>query len=83
MAAADGAGPGRDGEGDRPPTNGAAARPRWQELVREFTGGDPGITKSLGRVWQEEPTVHGMDTGPMRQLMGYVQKAWEAGKAEK
>jgi hypothetical protein len=56
---------------------------RWQELVREFTGGDPGITKSLGRVWQEETTVHGMDTGPMRQLMGYVQKAWEAGKSAK
>jgi DNA-binding transcriptional MerR regulator len=53
---------------------------RWQELVQEFTGGDPGITKSLGRVWQEETTVHGMDTGPMRQLMGYIQKAWEAGK---
>jgi DNA-binding transcriptional MerR regulator len=56
---------------------------RWQELVQEFTGGDPDITQSLGRVWQEETTVHGMDTGPMRQLMGYVQKAWEAGKTAK
>jgi DNA-binding transcriptional MerR regulator len=56
---------------------------RWQELVQEFTGGDPGITQSLGRVWQEETTVHGMDTGPMRQLMGYVQKAWEVGKSAK
>jgi DNA-binding transcriptional MerR regulator len=53
---------------------------RWQELVQEFTGGDPGITQSLGRMWQEETTVHGMDTGNMRSLMGYVQKAWAAGK---
>jgi DNA-binding transcriptional MerR regulator len=53
---------------------------RWKELVQEFTGGNPGITQSLGRVWQEESTVHGMDTGPMRQLMGYIQKAWEVGK---
>jgi hypothetical protein len=56
---------------------------RWKELVQEFTGGDPGITKSLGRMYQEEATVHGMDAGNMRGLMGYVQKAWAAGgKAE-
>jgi len=53
---------------------------RWKELVEEFTGGDPGITKSLGRMYQEETAVHGMDTGNMRILMGYVQKAWAAGK---
>jgi DNA-binding transcriptional MerR regulator len=53
---------------------------RWKELVEEFTGGDPGIAKSLGRMWREETTVHGMDTGNMRSLMGYVQKAWAAGK---
>jgi DNA-binding transcriptional MerR regulator len=55
---------------------------RWKELVEEFTGGDPGITKSLGRMWQEETTIHSMDTGNMRGLMGYVQKAWAAGKGE-
>jgi DNA-binding transcriptional MerR regulator len=53
---------------------------RWKELVEEFTGGNPGITQSLGRVWKEETTVHGMDTGNMRGLMGYVQKAWAAGE---
>jgi DNA-binding transcriptional MerR regulator len=53
---------------------------RWKELVEEFTGGDPGITKSLGRMWQEETTVQSMDTGNMRGLMGYVRKAWAAGK---
>lgn len=55
---------------------------RWKELVEEFTGGDPGITKSLGNLWQGEATVHGTDTGNMRGLMGYVQKAWAAGKGE-
>ncbi len=55
---------------------------RWKELVEEFTGGDPGISQSLGRMWKEETTVHGLDTGNMRSLMGYVQKAWAAGKGE-
>lgn len=53
---------------------------RWMELVQEFTGGDPGITKSVGQVWQQETTVHGMDTGNMRSLMGYVQQAMAAGR---
>jgi DNA-binding transcriptional MerR regulator len=55
---------------------------RWKELVEEFTGGDPGITKSVGRMWQEETTIQGMDTGNMRGLMGYVQKAWAAAPKE-
>ena len=53
---------------------------RWKELVEEFTGGDPGITQSLGQMYRQEATVHGMDTAPMRDLMGYVRKAWAAGK---
>lgn len=53
---------------------------RWKELVEEFTGGDPGIAQSVGRMWKEETNVHGIDTGNMRTLMGYVRKAWEAGK---
>jgi DNA-binding transcriptional MerR regulator len=55
---------------------------RWKELVEEFTGGDPGIAQSLGRMWKEETNVHGMDTGNMGNLMGYVRKAWEAKKTE-
>jgi DNA-binding transcriptional MerR regulator len=27
---------------------------RWMALVAEFTGGDPGISRSLGRVWNEQ-----------------------------
>ncbi|HET9210377.1 MAG TPA: MerR family transcriptional regulator [Thermoanaerobaculia bacterium] len=53
---------------------------RWKELVEEFTGGDPGIAKSVGRMWQEETNIHGMDTAHMRSMMGYMQKAWAAGK---
>jgi hypothetical protein len=33
-------------------------------------------------MWQEETTIHGMDTGNMRSLMGYVQKAWAAAPRE-
>jgi hypothetical protein len=45
---------------------------RWMELIEEFTGGDPGIRRSLGNVWQEEENVGGMDTAHMRDLMDYV-----------
>jgi len=48
---------------------------RWMALVGEFTGGDPGIAKSLGSMWQQEQTIQGMDTAPMRAMMGYICKA--------
>jgi DNA-binding transcriptional MerR regulator len=51
---------------------------RWRELVADFTGGDPGIAKSLGRMYQEEPKVHGMDTGPMRAMGEYIGRALKA-----
>lgn len=53
---------------------------RWRELVDSFTGGDPGIEKSLRTMYEQEPTVHGMDMAPMRELMAYVKKAWDAAK---
>ena len=53
---------------------------RWMGLVQEFTGGNPGITQSLGRMYKEETTVAGMDTAPMRQMMEYVGKAMAAAK---
>jgi DNA-binding transcriptional MerR regulator len=53
---------------------------RWMGLVQEFTGGNPGITQSLGRVYQEETTVAGMDTAHMRRMMEYVGKAMAAAK---
>ncbi len=51
---------------------------RWMELIHEFTGGDPGIGKAVGRIWQEESVVHGFETGPMRELIDYVHKAHAA-----
>jgi len=30
---------------------------RWNELVKEFTGGDPAIARGVGRVYKEEPGV--------------------------
>jgi DNA-binding transcriptional MerR regulator len=51
---------------------------RWRELVREFTGGNPGIEQSLSALYRQEPTVAGLDTQGMRPLMEYVSKALAA-----
>ena len=53
---------------------------RWEGLVREFTGGDPGIFNSLKRMYESEPKVHGMDTGPIREMRAYIDKALAARK---
>lgn len=55
---------------------------RWMELVEEFTGGDPGIARSAGKVWEREETVHGVEAARMRALMGYVQRALAASGRE-
>jgi DNA-binding transcriptional MerR regulator len=49
---------------------------RWKGLVEEFTGGNEGIRQSLGNLYQNESTVHGMDVAGMRPLMEYVGRAW-------
>ena len=48
---------------------------RWMAKVRDFTGGDPGISTSLNRMWQEESSIHGIETAPVRELMAYIQRA--------
>ena len=48
---------------------------RWMELVRGFTGGNPGIERSLSNMWQQEETIHGMDTRQMQEMMKYISKA--------
>ncbi len=53
---------------------------RWMALVEEFTGGNPGITKSLGNMWQQETSIHGMETAPMREMMSYVSQALAAAR---
>lgn len=50
---------------------------RWRDLVAEFTGGDAGIERSLGKMYQSEEQVHGMQTGPMREMGAYIQRAME------
>ncbi len=47
---------------------------RWQGLVNEFTGGDPGIARSLANLYQNEPSVRqysGVDTA----VFAYIARA--------
>jgi MerR family transcriptional regulator, thiopeptide resistance regulator len=46
----------------------------WQALVRQFTGGDPGITASLTRMYQQEPQAQ-QQFGVRPELFGYVKAA--------
>jgi DNA-binding transcriptional MerR regulator len=55
---------------------------RSMELVEEFTGGDPGIERSVSNMWQEEETIHGIDAREMRAMMAYVSRAMDAGGDE-
>jgi DNA-binding transcriptional MerR regulator len=48
---------------------------RWMSLVREFTGGDSGLERSVQSLYQNEPIVAGMDTSPMRKLSDYIRAA--------
>jgi DNA-binding transcriptional MerR regulator len=41
----------------------------------EFNGGDSKIERSLGAMWRQERTIHGIDTSSMRDMMEYVSKA--------
>lgn len=53
---------------------------RWMALVHEFTGGNPGIEKSLQSMYQQEQTVAGKDVGAMRPMMAFIDKALAAAK---
>ena len=52
---------------------------RWKELLREFTGGNPGIQQGLNKMYAEEPEVRSR-TGIDPALMEYVGKALAAAK---
>jgi hypothetical protein len=47
-------------------------------LVSQFTGGNPEIERSRGAMWWQEKTIHGIDTGSMREMMEYVSEAMTA-----
>ncbi len=55
---------------------------RWMTLVNAFTGGDPGIQANLAKVWENEETIHGIDTAAERAAMEYIGRAMAAGKGE-
>lgn len=58
---------------------------RWMGLVREFTGGDPGIQQSLGRLWKEQGDAiaaqHGSRYDP-RDVIEYLGPALAEVKGE-
>jgi DNA-binding transcriptional MerR regulator len=56
---------------------------RWMALVEGFTGGDPGIAESLGRLWKEQGDAlaaqHGHRSDP-RDVSEYIGRAMAAAK---
>lgn len=48
---------------------------RWRALVREFTGGDAGIKRSMNTMFREEPDTMQKQTGIDPALMAYACKA--------
>lgn len=52
---------------------------RWMELVREFTGGDPGIAESVKKLYQGQPSMQ-QRSGLDPEIMSYVQRAVAASR---
>jgi len=48
---------------------------RWSDLVRQFTGGDPGIAESLKRMYREEGAERASRGALSPELMEYVRQA--------
>ena len=56
---------------------------RWMGLVQEFTGGDPGITQSLGNVYRNETDMHERyDNVPDPEMMQSIARACDASRSE-
>ena len=53
---------------------------RWQGLIEEFTGGDPGIYQSLQTMYQQEGASQASQGMAEPGMMAYVAKAMAAGK---
>jgi DNA-binding transcriptional MerR regulator len=53
---------------------------QWKQLVESFTGGDPGIAQSLGKIWKEKGSelMGKMKMGFDPKLFEYVGKAQKA-----
>lgn len=52
----------------------AALAARWMGLVEEFTGGNPGIARSVARLYREEPAMR-RKTGLDAEIMAWVRQA--------
>jgi DNA-binding transcriptional MerR regulator len=48
---------------------------RWRDLIERFTGGDPGIRESLGRMYRQEGVEKASRGGVSSELMAYVGEA--------
>ncbi|MGH3087570.1 MAG: TipAS antibiotic-recognition domain-containing protein [Rubrobacteraceae bacterium] len=55
---------------------------RWMGLIEEFTGGDPGIERSLNDLWNGETEVHGIQTAGAREMGEYISKAMAASRED-
>ena len=60
---------------------------RWSELVEGFTGGDPGISASLTRLWKEQGENLGSRFGlnynaKMFEYMGKAIEVFRASRSE-
>ncbi|MCC6697901.1 MAG: MerR family transcriptional regulator [Candidatus Hydrogenedentes bacterium] len=56
---------------------------RWWNLIQQFTGGDPGISQSLNRMYQEEGPETASRGMVDQGLFEYMNKAIEAMRAKK
>jgi hypothetical protein len=58
---------------------------RWMALIEEFTGGDPGIARSMGRLWQDQGDAlvaqHNMPHDP-RDVQEYIGRAMAAARGD-
>ncbi len=57
---------------------------RWMDLGQEFTGGDPGIERSIRAMFQQEQPqdIHPTIPSDVREMFGYISKAMKAAKQE-
>ena len=51
---------------------------RWRALIEAFTGGDPGIRESLGRMYREEGVERASRGAVSDELMTYIGRALSA-----
>jgi hypothetical protein len=53
---------------------------RWRGLIEQFTGGDPGMRESLGRMYREQGVETASRGAVSAELMAYVGRALEVSR---